>query len=288
MDYIPKTGAFSSPVDNRDYVFSDNEVAPNLDKVFEFDLSPTPVRMQFKIGTCTAEAIARMAEKLHYERTGVYVKLSTAFLYLVTKQIIEKNIYEGAYPRNALKAAQKYGICPESDFPTNYNMTHAEFVAQQIPEKAWKSAEQYKIGKYYWVTKDSLLIRAALKKYGALYARFAIGKEWWTAKDGRSTWAEDLIDPLRAPEVVESGHMVLINGYDANDGLKGKLANSWSEKWNKRGYGTFLFEEWDKYLTELWAITLEPVDTVDNSPVISDSVVLAFMALLRKLPNLFK
>lgn len=283
-------GAHESTVDPRNH--TDDSLALGLPypATFKVDWGIVPIRMQFKIGKCVAEAVTRYVEKLYYRKTGTYVALSDDFLYMITKKYFDGNTDEGTSFLNVLKAAQKYGICRFDTFNLNVNADtiYSDYISNinNISETAIDEAANYRIGQYLSIPLDMSIIQSAIYKYDGIVGRFLVGNEWWTDDQGNVTWDGTKLN-LTNPKVPESGHGVDLDGYNSlivAPKIQGDIANSWSKDWGLFGYEPFVFD--DYMPTEVWAITLNPVPTTpDTSAVISSSVVLKLIAILKKFSN---
>jgi len=248
------TGASKSTVDPRDIqdlsLFSpltgDYDIYTHIDML--------NVEHQKKVGACTA-ALKSYIEYLYFLKTGKYVRLSMAFLYIVTKIYIDKNYIEGSSLRSAINASMKYGVCTEDTMPSNFELTHEQFLSQRIPDNAWNEALGYRIGGYVSIPIEQSLIVAALDKYKLLYVRYEVGEEWYTSITGVITWAKELILPLRSPKKVISGHAVILNRAKLGNKVENHGRNTWSRLWGNNGDFYTFYENYKP--TEAWAVTLE-------------------------------
>lgn len=179
-------GALPSEPDYRDV--KDATLAAPRTAAHSTDLGPVQVFDQEKIGICTT-SIATYVEWLYWKKTGVYTKLSRRFIYSVGKNLIDEAGFEGSSLRTMLKVVYNYGACPESIFPSEPgNMSHAEYMdINAIPAIAWKEALKFKIGGYVSIPADRESLLQGIFKYGLLYTRMIVGKEWWTTPDGISS-----------------------------------------------------------------------------------------------------
>lgn len=266
-------GAVSSPSDSR--TFKDTAlVAPNPSESYKTDISMLPVRYQEKLGVCMAEETCGYVEWLYFKKTGKYVRLSTAFLYIVTKLYIDKNFIEGSSHLSMLKAAQKYGICTEESFPTNYKLSHTDFLLKTIPAKAFTEALNYKIGAYFQIPVDVSLIRGAIKKYGLVALRMEVGKEWFTP-----SWKASEILPLKKPESVISGHAVYLYGYEPGNVFW--LRNSWSANWAEGGNAFFDDDNYSP--TEAWVATLNDPQEYKGTKFVTFDTIKKLLDVFRKI-----
>ena len=277
------TGCHESSCDARD--IKDRTIAQAYPYPLSFEtfidalnIKGTDERYQKKIGVCVACTITTYVEWLYWKKTGTYVKLSVAFCYIVIKTLIDKNRLEGTSARSAIKAVMKYGICTEATFPTNYDLTHDQFLDQKIPDAAWTEALNYKIGGYISVPVERSLMAGHIHKYGLLITRYDCGETWWYP-----SWLPKDILPLKKPNLFVSGHMVLEYYYDLATKSRFGFLNWWSKKWANLGTGYSDLEDFAP--TEAWALTLESVMPlkVDNSPLVEESAWRKLLSALRLL-----
>ena len=245
-------GALPSEPDYRDR--KDAALAAPRPSSFKADLGPVEVFDQEKIGICTS-SIVTYVEWLYWKKTGVYTKLSRRFVYSVGKNLIDQAMFEGSSLRTMLKVVYDYGVPPETVFPSAVNgMSHAVYTdINAIPAAAWKEALKYRIGSYISVPVDKESFLNGLYKYGLLYTRVELGKEWWTAPDGTVTWDPSRIMPLRKPAEIVSGHAITHHSHTPLG--HNELRNSWGVEWGALGDGWHNFDNYP--VTEAWAVTLD-------------------------------
>ncbi len=239
-------------------------------------------RYQKLLGLCVACAITSYVEFLYWKKTGLYTKLSVAFCYNVIKRLIDKDTKEGTSLRSGLKAVYKYGICKEITMPTNYDLTHAQFINQNIPQEAWTEALNYTIGGYVSVPIERSLISAAIFKYGLTISRMECGSTWWIP-----SWLPKDIFPLKKPKQIVSGHAIDHDEYDLTlkDECPMGFLNWWSESWGNKGRGKHIYENYKP--TEVWTMTLDSVQHMaDSDTIISDSVWRKVLDIFRKVGNI--
>lgn len=280
------TGAYRSKKDKRDIKDPHLSLATpySLSYATDFpgftgsDISLLDSRYQKKLGVCVAAAIVTIVEYLHWKKTGIYTKLSVAFLYQVIKKYIDGNRTEGTSPRSGLKAAVKYGICKEETMPTDYDLSHDQFIDQKIPDNAWTEALEYAPGGYLSIPVERSLLAAAISKYGMVLARYECGDTWWIP-----SWFPKDIFPLKKPSVVVSGHLVANHSYDFLKDIKAwfSFLNWWSGAWGNRGRGEHFLDDYAP--TEVWAITLEStMPYKESTPSVPDSIWRSLLEILRK------
>lgn len=251
----PSFGALPSKPDYRDYRSA--AFAPAIPLSVNTDVSTISITNQGALGICTSN-LAYIMEYLFWKKTGTYVRLSRRFLYTMTKVAVANDSFEGAQLRDVLKAAQKYGVCTEATYPSDTTgVPHEKYIdVKDIPVKAFEEAQQYRIGAYYFISPDQFSIAEALTKYGVLYCRYEVDKNWWTAKDGRYSYLASDLEPLRPPSGSSNGHATVLSGYDFSDGAEFRLMNSWGNTWCEGGLCTHSLDEMP---TEVWGVTLDKV-----------------------------
>lgn len=275
-------GAIPSKKDKRDIKDTSLSLASPYPQTYSTDISPLNFteRYQKKIGVCVACAITTYVEWLYYKKTGTYTKLSVAFLYIVIKKLIDKNLIEGTSLRAGINAAMKYGICKESTFSTNYDLTNEQMLALAIPQNAFTEALDYTIGGYFSVPIEQSLMAGTMFKYGLILSRFSVSDKWYSP-----SWLPKDIFPLLGGKEV-SGHALDHFSYDLITKPRFDFMNWWSINWGNHGTG---YSNVDDYApTECWVLTLESQahTLIDNTPLIQDSVWRKLMVFLRSIGNL--
>src|SRR3990167_4893678 len=144
-------GGLKSPYDYRQVPLSAVATAIPLLESYKTDISMLPVWNQKKIGSCVGHAFAKLAQYYWYKKTGKVINFSPRFLYAVAKSL-DSYHGEGTYPSLVAKILKDYGCATEELIPNNSDLFHEEYVygrkLNNIPEAAFKEAEQYKIPGY--------------------------------------------------------------------------------------------------------------------------------------------
>lgn len=231
---------------------------------------------QKKLGICTMCGVRLAAE--NFFRDGV--RLSEYWGYLIGKTLIDDPLFghfEGSSALTMLKTANKYGI-PEQEFckkfPLETNGTYAQFIQSflvkyngVIPAEILENAAKHKIPGYFRIASnplaknapDSVEVARQIDQGRVVVARFALGGNLNTDKNGNySRLAADIL-PVRAPKEITSGHIMDINEYwKGSTELGGP--NSWSRTWcpdntkQEPGYYWFEYATQQGFFTEAWAI----------------------------------
>ena len=238
-------GASESEYDYRTITHETTMVTPVL--VGGVDYNSSDIVNQHRVGICTAAAMVANANK------ATSKKFSMDFQYLLQKKYVDKNWIEGSSIFSSLKVGKNYGFLPEALFTyvteADRDLPYADYIAKLVAIPDTEIARLLalcsdKLAGYAQVdiSAPELIQRAILDSKAGILARFAVGKEWFTP-----SWKPEDIDPLRAPQVVISGHAVVKIKF-ADRAFD--LANSWGPLWNKQGIGTTHFDNYRA--TEAW------------------------------------
>lgn len=252
---------------------------------------------QHKVGICTAIDETMRAQKF-FKR-----KFSPDFQYLLQKKFVDVNIYadpwtEGSSISSALKVGNKYGFLPLEEFTwvneQDRFLPYDEYIAKlkAIPEaeitRLLEISKAYKVKAYAKVTDMSRngICNAIDESDNGVATMFMVGKEWWSAKDGLTTWNKDDIQPLRKPVEVVSGHAVTMTNYDGNSW---RISNSWGQTWCDDGSAYGVFNQYTP--TEVYKVWYEG-QTLPDAIVIQQEKQKQLMGqiidLLQKLLTLIK
>ncbi len=268
---IPALGAHKSPDDYRNIPFSASAgVVTTPALAYQFDMSKFPVWHQRKIGACVGHALAKAMQIYWYQKTGTIVNFSARFLYAMAK-CQDGVADEGTYPSLVAKIMRTIGCATEDTCPNDTTLPHEAYVYNRklgaIPSAALIEAAKYRIPGYAFVNaKDTVEVKSAIEKHGAVAMLMQVGKEWFTSPAGITSWAKKDIMPLRPPAAVISGHEVVLYGFDPNFD---NVFNSWSEEWADNGKNEFREASYRPFLVECIAITELPgefLQTVEQLP----------------------
>ena len=244
---MPGTGVVQSPEDYRYvnvvHVAGATPDAATMPASFHIDYSGVPDLYQRQIGACTNHAYAEIRMHRELRLTGATPLLSPRFTYALCK--IEDGITDetnqGTYPVMPLKIGVKYGICTDATVPNDTTLSYTDYIynksVAQMPEGAFKEAQQYRIPGYAQVGSFNNVTAAALMQglqhgLDGVKACLGVGTEWWTSVDGTVTWGKALIIPIRKMVTRESGHDITITGMEA-EGARWRVyfRNHWSKNW---------------------------------------------------------
>src|ERR1035437_2410997 len=219
---IPATGAHESKIDLRTVKHKEMTTLVASPPVQGgYDYLSTDIFNQHAVGICTAISLTQNAGK------AIGRKFSADFQYLLQKRQ-DGDWNEGSSILSALKVGNKIGFLPAELFTevteVNRNLPYAQYVAklQAVPEARVQQlildCSDYKLTGYATVdiTDPYAVAKAINDSRSGILCRYCVGKEWYTAPDGRISWATADINPLRAPTVVISGHAISGAKYDCS------------------------------------------------------------------------
>lgn len=139
-----------------------------------------------------------------------------------------------------MQALQKFGVSSEVLCPTNcVGADPTAFTASSnLTPEIVSDAATNKIDLGYAFEWSPTLadIKSAIFNHKAVIMLMRVGAEFWTGKDGVSSWQEKDILPLQTTFPVQSGHFVTAYGYDTEYIY---FYNQWSDTWGREGIGYF-------------------------------------------------
>lgn len=257
---------FKSPYDSRDFKLG---ALASVDPTGQPDsyypnMAQVPHWNQKKIGSCVGHAAAKSQQQTEFQETGVAPSLSARWLYAMAK-CQDGYAGEGTYPRLVAKIMKDYGVATEATVPNDSTLDHEAYVYNRkqsnIPPAAFVEAAKIKIGSYSFAPLTESGIKAAImfagQHRGGIFMLTEIDKNWWTAPDGRVSWAEaDIlgVNGLRVPSdpATLGGHETYPYAFDKKNGRTIIIGwNSWSDAWAKGGDYWFYLDEWLAHIREV-------------------------------------
>jgi hypothetical protein len=240
------TGAQPSPTDIRTFTWK-----PDL-KTYRQEggkrFKPEYIDDQHRVGICTAISLTQLAH------VNLNKKFSADFQYLLQKKYIDGNWDEGSSALSACKAANKYGLLPESAWKhttiEDRKLSYSQYITKlkSIPdyeiERLLEISQQYKVNAYAKIPVIRNALANSIHESKGIITRFVIGKEWYI----------NPIEPLRPPKNPLSGHLVSTSMFQ---GSSFRLNNNWGTDWASDGTAYFLFKNYRP--TEAWMVWFDEV-----------------------------
>lgn len=227
---------------------------PNLDGITHM--------MQNKLGACVGHAAAKSQQVVLFHETGKIIPLSARFLYAMAKCVYGGADYQGTDPRMVAKIMKNYGCATEAICHNDTLLSHDEYIyhgdLKNIPASAIEEAKQYKITNFAFPDVTEIGIKSAIQfageNNGGVMMLLTVDKSWYTAKDGRVSWADADIDPIRPPTDIATlgGHEIYPYAFDFKNGRTILLLwNSWGETWANKGNCFIYLDEWLPHIAQV-------------------------------------
>jgi hypothetical protein len=224
------------------------------------------ILMQTFTPSCVSHSVTEIMKLWYFLKTGKIIDFCPRYLHI-------KSVFPGATPddgrdpQTVLRVAKSIGCCTTATLPNNTNLPNSQYCDPSVITPVMDAeAAIYKIPGFIPVALSQEGFRHAIKTYGAITIQFEIGQEFWTRPDGVTSWLQKDIDPVRPPAVIISGHE--LTGIGWNGDLE-HLLNHWSKEWAQNGESDWLWNEWEQFIVEAWAIADVPssvLSTIQGLP----------------------
>lgn len=241
-----RLGCIRDSHDDRDLRFEAPEHALHSlpSQVSLIDQCP-PVYDQGNLGSCTANAIAAAFE-FDLRKQGLADFMPSRLFIYYYERFLEHTMSEdaGASLRDGMKVINKFGVCPETDWPYDIQRFAVEPSQQARVDAAKERAIAYRR-----IRQSTAQMKACLASGFGFVFGINVYQSFMDANDGNI--------PMPAPnETLLGGHALLCVGYD-DATQRCEFRNSWGLSWGKQGYGTIPYA----YLTsaeasDFWQIAV--------------------------------
>jgi C1A family cysteine protease len=168
------------------------------------------------------------------------------FEYYNSRTKSEKHSDSGATIRDAIKAINTYGICPETEWP--YNI---EKFASKPPTKCYKDALQDRALTYQRVSQNLTQMKGCL----ASGLPFVIGIDVYQSFESQNVANTGVVPMPSQDEQLLGGHALMCIGY--NDSTQRfTVRNSWGSGFGDKGYVYLPYQylEDRNLASDFWAI----------------------------------
>jgi len=203
-----------------------------------------PIYDQGQLGSCTANALCGAVQ---YEKMSL--QGSRLFVYY-NERMLENTIpYDaGAYLSDGVKTLQKYGVCPESEWP--YDITK---FAVKPPQKCYTDALLNTATKVANI-QNTL---SAMKNSLINGFPFVVGIAVYTSFESQAVANTGIVPMPKPRERLLGGHAVMCVGYDDSKQLW-IMRNSWGTNWGDKGYFylPYAYLTNSSYSSDLWNIQI--------------------------------
>lgn len=192
------------------------------------DLRPqdSPIEDQLNLGSCTSFA-SGAAFRFDLRKQGLSdFVISHLFEYYNSRAKSEKHSDSGATIRDAIKALNTYGICPETEWP--YNI---EAFASKPPKRAYDDAKKDRAVTYQRVSQ----VLAQMKGCLASGLPFVIGIDVYQSFESQEVASTGVVPMPSQDEQLLGGHALMVCGYSDAD-QRFYVRNSWGSGFGDKGY----------------------------------------------------
>lgn len=223
------------------------------------DITPS-VCDQGQLGSCTGNAIAKMAEYMNrVDALGPkwYGPMSRLFIYW-NERNIEGTVStdSGAEIRDGLKVLAQFGVCPETLWPySDQNLPIITNPFQQRPiQAAFDAAKQDVAIQYSRLDADSI-DPSVLQTCLAQGYPFVFGFTVYTSFESAAVAKTGIVPMPTADDSVLGGHAVMCIGYDQSRQAY-IVQNSWGTSWGDNGFFYLPFEYMHNanLVSDIWTV----------------------------------
>lgn len=234
----PLTAIPDTP-DFRDFVYEPAllQLANEIDR--PADLA---ILNQGREGACTGFGLAAVINLLR-DRGKRPGRVSARMLYEMARRHDEwpGYEYEGSSCRGAIQGWYNMGVCLDDSW--KYSVSRPGHLTVDRAKEARKTT----LGAYYRLGTRISDFHAALNEVGAIFCSADVHKGWQRpAKKGDLRY-------IKPHDQIEGGHAFAIVGYNENGFW---VQNSWGKGWGDKGTALWLYEDWQKNLSDAWVLRL--------------------------------
>jgi len=224
----------ASPDDDRDYPYVVKDYPP----AYDLRKDAGEVEHQHHLGSCTANSVVSACE-IYLSRNDQSADLSRLFNYYLSREMSGMLAMQGAYLRDAVKAARKQGLPLERTWP--YDLSKE---AVRPPDEAYEEALKATLTKFERVPQDNLLngIRSAVSEGYPVVIGMPLGPQFMGLTGPLAQQNYQVTQPY------VGNHAMCVVGYTPDYLI---LENSWGAGWGDGGYGALpnaaipeIFEAW--------------------------------------------
>lgn len=195
------------------------------------DLICAPVVDQDNLGACVWFAIIAHLAATAVENDLEPVDLSQLYGYYRYRELHgDINSDDGCYIRDAVKLANKEGICHGESWKyiiSNWN--------KKPPKECYYEAPEHRVLSYHTLESLEDMLQSIAMGYG-----FVGGISCYESLDDPVTQQTGIVRMPGAEEKLQGGHAIFFCGYDIHKQMF-KFQNSWGKGWGDKGFGYIPF-----------------------------------------------
>ena len=204
-----------------------------------------PCYNQGAAGTCGPNTMAGAVQFLQGQQGKPLVMPSRLFVYWNTEGIEgTQGTDSGVQIRDLIKATNKFGVCPETEWP--YDIAQ---IPTAPPSQCFSDATQQLLLDYQRVDNTSMGAMVAALNVGPVLGGFTV----YDSFESDAVASTGVVPMPSGGEDVQGGHAVLTCGYDLDLGVY-IVRNSWDTDWGQDGYFTVPRAYWEsrKLASDYW------------------------------------
>jgi hypothetical protein len=203
-----------------------------------------PIFYQGHQPACGAHAGAWLAMLLEEDRKFVaspkatWKDIKTFDGYAISSGTDMRSIFKSIKKPDG-KSLNAAGVLSIEKMANNIEVSLGEYAnAKELTAQLRKLMATKGIDKYGFINAplNFQQIKDAIWLNSGVIALIRVGEEFWTDKKGKTSWAEKDLMPLRTPKRIVSGHFIVLHSFDEKNIY---FANSFSDRWGKKGHGWF-------------------------------------------------
>lgn len=163
---------------------------------------------------------------------------SFPYLWKKIKSIDNFPVDSGTSMEYIFKSLDEFGVCSKDLLEVDTSTDIETFAKNTgITPEMDSDAAEHRISVYAFSWSPTFEeIKQTIYQHKGAILLLKIGSEFWTDKNGVSSWKESDILPLRTGEPIVSGHFVFAYGYTKDYIF---FVNHWTDQWGKKGIGYF-------------------------------------------------
>lgn len=236
--------------DSRDLKFAVSQpVIKKLPLKVDLRAQLPPVYSQGPIGSCTAQSVCA-AFHFCQKKAKLYDFAPSRLFTYYTARDLEGTVNEdsGAMLRDAIKAINKFGACPESIWPYDIN----KFTVKPTPT-CYDTASRHTAVSYFQLSQNLNQMKGCLSEGFP----FAFGMTVYDSFEGENVANTGVVQMPSSNEQQIGGHAVLVVGYEDSQ-QRFIVRNSWGSDWGLAGHFTlpYAFIVNPDLATDFWTLRL--------------------------------
>lgn len=259
-----KLGGKERPADKRDFKLGSAAPVQIPATYMQNNAWSAPIYYQAKQPACGAHAGAWLSTLLD-SYSGTTPQRTPRFTWIDVKTFDGYAIDDGTDMRSIFKSLTSEGADDFMPLGNDSSLSEAQYASATSLTAAMKdNAATHKMSNYAFVNNPTFAqLKQLIYQNRGVIMLLQVNDQMWTAPNGKTSWAEKDVLPLRIPNGAHpnvDGHFVVAHSYDDNYIY---FANSWGNTWGRTGHGYF-GSEYMPYVLEAGTATTVAQWVTDN------------------------